>query len=92
MGTHLPTEGGLNPLWERMASEATEAKLPFGMGSVDLTSTGAVFTIVSLILGFAVFSMTQSIGDYVGARANNALAGVIGVDPTSGEDTGADLV
>jgi len=75
-----------------MASEATEAKLPFGMGSVDLTSTGAVFTIVSLILGFAVFSMTESIGGYVASRANNAVAGVIGFDPASGEDTGADLL
>lgn len=68
------------------------AKLPFGMGTVDLTSTGAVFTIVSLVLGFAVFSMTESIGGYVAARANSFLGNFIGFNPGTGNDSGADLL
>jgi len=74
-----------------MAEEATNAKLPFGMGNIDLTSAGAVFTIVSLILGFAVFSMTQSIGSYLGDRANSLLGDVIGTNPATGEDADSGL-
>lgn len=72
--------------------EATEAQLPFGMGEVDLTSASAVVTIVTLILGFAVFSMTQDIGGYVASRANSFITNTVGFDPTSGEDSGADLL
>ena len=75
-----------------VVEEATEARLPFGMGKVDLTSMAAVGTILAMILGFAVFSMTQSIGDYVGSRVNNALAGVLGFNPATGDSSEADLV
>ena len=72
--------------------EATEAQLPFGMGTVDLTSATAVVTIVTLILGFAVFSMTQSIGDYLGSKANDFVGNYLGFNPATGEDQGADLL
>lgn len=72
--------------------EATEAQLPFGMGKVDLTSAGAIVTVVTLILGFAVFSMTQDIGSYLASRANSFITNTVGFDPTTGEDSGADLV
>jgi hypothetical protein len=72
--------------------EATEAQLPFGMGEVDLMSTGAIFAVVSLILGFAVFSMTQSIGDYVASQANSFAANYLGFNPSTGKDSSPDMV
>jgi len=72
--------------------EATEAQLPFGMGKIDLTSTGAAVTVVTLILGFAVFSMTRDIGSYIASRANSFVGDRIGFNPATGEDSGADLV
>jgi len=67
--------------------EATDARLPFGMGDIDLMSTSAVFAIVSLILGFAVFSMTESIGSYVASRANSTLGNYLGFNPGSGQSS-----
>jgi hypothetical protein len=75
-----------------VVEEATEARLPFGMGKVDLTSAAAVGTILAMILGFAVFSMTQDIGSYVGSRVNSALGDVIGFNPATGQDEGVDLL
>ncbi|MFB6255261.1 MAG: hypothetical protein ABEH58_00800, partial [Haloplanus sp.] len=76
-----------------MADEVTEANLPFGMGKIDLSSPMvAVVGIVSMILGWAVFSMTQDIGSYVGSRVNSALGNVLGFNPATGNDSEADLV
>jgi hypothetical protein len=72
--------------------EATDARLPFGMGEVDLTSTAAIWTIVAMILGFTVFSMTESIGGYLASQANSALGNVLGFNPATGNDSEADLV
>jgi len=72
--------------------EVTEAQLPFGMGEVDLTSTSAILAIVSLILGFAVFSMTESIGNYLGSKANEFAGNYLGFNPATGQDSGPDMV
>lgn len=74
-------------------SEATEARLPFGMGTVDLTNPGTLVAVaVSLIAGFALFHMSDSIGDYVADRLNQFLGGVLGFNPATGADSGPDLV
>lgn len=75
------------------AEEVTEAQLPFGMGKIDFTNpVGAALMIVSLIAGFAVFSMTQGIGENLGSRLNSALGGVLGTNPATGNDSSPDLV
>ena len=71
------------------AEEVTEARLPFGMGNVDLLSMEAVFTLVSLILGFAVYHMTDGIGQRVAGAANSFIGQFTGSNPATGESTEA---
>ena len=67
------------------AEEVTEAQLPFGMGSIDFSNPlMAVVGIVTLITGFAVFNMTQSIGEMVGSRVNQTISAATGVDTGDG--------
>lgn len=67
------------------AEEVTEFTLPFGMGSIDFSNpVMASMAIVSLIGGFAVFSMTRDLGEQVGQKANSIISS------TTGVDTGAD--
>lgn len=75
-----------------MASEATTANLPFGMGEVDLTSMSAVWVILSLVLGWAVFSMSQDIGEVVKRRVTAFIASLTGFNPTTGDNSGMDVV
>jgi len=75
------------------AKEATEATLPFGMGSVDLTDPAmVVVTAISLIAGFTLFSMASDVGNNFASRINSALAGLIGFNPATGEGAGSDTV
>ncbi len=67
--------------------EATTANVPFVGAEVDLTNpTGFVVAAVSLIFGFAIFSMTESIGEQVGSSANALLSNILGRN-VGGEDT-----
>lgn len=75
----------------RMASleEATDFQLPFGMGSVDASNpVMLVVTAISLIGGFALFSMASNIGSNVGERLMNGITAVIGFDPSGDSDDG----
>jgi ABC-type amino acid transport system permease subunit len=93
MGTLLPFHTLKGPPRECIMAEPTEATLPFGMGSVDLTSPMAVLAmVVSLIFGFTIFNMTGSIGEYLAQRANSIVGSVLGFNPASGESDGVDLV
>lgn len=54
--------------------DATDAQLPFGMGSVDLTNPmAALALIVSLILGATIWNMTDSIGANLASQLNSAI-------------------
>lgn len=75
-------------------AEPTEATLPFGMGSVDLTSPMAVVTmVISLIAGFTLFNMTGSIGQFVAQRINQFIANVTGTQVSgSAGDNAPDVI
>jgi hypothetical protein len=56
----------------------------------DATSIG--MTVGLVIIGFALFAWFQDVGGYVANQMNSYLSDLIGFDPTSGEDSGADLL
>jgi hypothetical protein len=66
-------------------ADATEATLPFGMGDVDLLSMSGVMMVVSLILGFVIFHMTDSIGSNLANRVNSFIGNLIGTNPATGD-------
>jgi hypothetical protein len=72
------------------------ATIPIPFVEEDLDTgdgvTSILMTVGLLIAGFAAFSWSQDVGGYVAQRVNSFIAGLVGVDPTSGEDSGADLV
>lgn len=71
-----------------MAAEPTTATIPFLGMEVDLTDPMAVATVaVSLIAGFTLFNMTDSIGQVAANRVNNALGNVLGFNPGTGESS-----
>jgi hypothetical protein len=77
-----------------MAAEPTNATIPFLDMEVDLTDPGQLFAVaISLIAGFTLFNMSDSIGSYMASRVNSALSTVIGFNPGTGESNeGADGV
>jgi hypothetical protein len=55
---------------------------------VDLTDPMAVVTVaVSLIAGFTLFNMTDSIGQVAANRLNNAIGNVLGFNPGTGQSS-----
>jgi hypothetical protein len=57
-----------------MAEDLGTAKLPFGLGKLDLTNPGSAVTmIVALVLGATVWNMSDSIGQNLASRVNNFL-------------------
>jgi len=57
--------------------EATNAKLPFGMGEVDLTNPVMVAAIVvALTAGATLWNMADSIGAEFASRINTFLSGL----------------
>ncbi|MBV0903920.1 hypothetical protein [Haloarcula salina] len=69
-----------------MAAEPTTATIPFLGMEVDLTDPAAVVTVaVSLIAGFTLFNMTDSIGAMLASRANATLGSVLGINPGTGQ-------
>lgn len=71
-----------------------EVPIPFVDREVDTDEgvTGAGMTVALVILGFALLAWARGVGDYLADEANSYVAGFLGVDPTSGDETGADLV
>jgi hypothetical protein len=72
----------------------TEVPIPFLDEEVDTDSglRGVAMTIAMVILGFAVFAWSQDVGSFVANRTNSFVTNLLGFDPTSGDDSGADLV
>jgi hypothetical protein len=70
-----------------MLEEATEAQIPFVGESVSLTNPAMLATTaVSLILGFALFSMAEGIGEQVASSVNATLASLLGMDVGDAND------
>lgn len=65
-----------------------EIPVPFIEEDVDTSDrSGVIMTLVMLIAGFAVYTMTSSIGEYVANVANSKLGEFIGFNPATGEDS-----
>jgi hypothetical protein len=65
---------------------ATKIDVPLVDEEVDASNpTSAIMAVVTLIAGFAIFSMTQGIGNYLANEANQSLSGVLGFNPATGE-------
>jgi hypothetical protein len=65
-----------------------EVPVPLTDQEVDTSEpTSALMMIGMLIVGFGIFSMTQSIGDRIANTANSALGQVLGQNPATGEDS-----
>jgi hypothetical protein len=61
--------------------EATNAKLPFGMGEVDLTNPVMVVALaIALTAGATMWNMADSIGAGFASRINAWLAGLTNTD------------
>jgi len=70
-----------------------EVPVPFTEEELDTSDgMGAVMTVVLLIAGFGIFSMAQGIGGTLASTATNYIAQFTGYNPTTGQETGADLV
>ena len=73
--------------------DATDAQLPYGLGSVSLTDPVALVTLaISLIAGMTLWNMADSIGSNFAARINGLLGGILGTNPATGQDQGGDVV
>jgi len=68
--------------------------IPFTGGEVDTSDdkSSIVMTLVAIAVGFGLLAWLQGVGGMLANKANNYISGVIGIDPTSGEDSGVDLV
>jgi hypothetical protein len=65
-----------------------EVPVPLTEEEIDTSDpTNALMAVGMLIVGFGVFSMTQSIGDRLANTANSALGQVLGQNPATGEDS-----
>jgi hypothetical protein len=71
-----------------------EVPIPFTDEEVDTDDdTGSiVMTLVVVAAGFGLLAWLQGVGGMLANKANNYITDLIGVDPTSGEDSGVDLV
>jgi hypothetical protein len=71
-----------------------EVPIPFTDEEVDTDddTSSIVMTLVVVALGFGLLAWLQGVGGMLANKANNYISGLIGVDPTSGEDSGVDLV
>lgn len=68
--------------------------IPFTGEEVD-TDDGAsdvAMTLGLVIAGFAVLAWAQGVGGYLANQANSYVTNLLGFDPTSGQESGADLV
>jgi len=72
----------------------TEVPIPFTDEEVDTDSglRGVAMTIGMVIVGFAILSWSRGVGGYLSNKANSFVTNTLGFDPTSGEDSGADLL
>jgi hypothetical protein len=65
--------------------DATDFRLPFGMGKLDITNpVGATVMFVALVGGMTVWNMADSIGERFSQRGNQYLARLTGVDVDGG--------
>lgn len=68
--------------------EATNARLPFGMGEVDLTNPVMVAAlVVALTAGATLWNMADSIGANLAQNFNSFLGNIIGQNPATGNST-----
>jgi len=70
-----------------------EATVPYSDETVDLTNPMAILSIVvSLILGFTLWNMTDSIGANLAARLNSTLGRFLpGGNPAGGSSEGSNI-
>ena len=62
--------------------------IPFAGEEIDPSddASGILMTLVVVMVGFAIFAWLQDVGGYLANRANNTISGLVGFDPTSGQD------
>jgi hypothetical protein len=93
MGGMLPSETVVSPTTGCNMAEPTEAKLPFGMGSIDFTNPmSAVVMFVALTLGFVVYHMTDGIGNQLAQRINSFIASATGTNVGGASDSSPEVV
>ena len=72
--------------------EANTIYLPF-VGEYEVESAaGVLLLVVGLIGGATVWNMTDSIGNNLASSVNSFLGNLIGFNPATGQDSGADGV
>lgn len=70
-----------------------EIDVPFVDSEVNTSNpTGSLMTVVMLIVGFGLFYMASSIGQYVAGQANSAVGNILGVNPATGSDSTPDVL
>jgi hypothetical protein len=71
-----------------------EVPIPFIDEEVDTDdgTKSVLMTLVLVAVGFAAFAWLQDVGGYMASQANSFITNTVGFDPTSGEDSGADLL
>jgi len=71
-----------------------EVPIPFTDEEVDTDedTSSIVMTLVVVALGFGLLAWLQGVGGMLANKANNYISGLIGIDPSTGEDSGADLL
>ena len=71
-----------------------EVPIPFTDEEVDTSddSKSIVMTLVAVAVGFGLLAWLQGVGGMLADKANSFISNQIGVDPTTGEDEGVDLV
>jgi hypothetical protein len=70
-----------------------EVPIPFVDEDVDTDegATGVLMTVGLVIAGFAVLAWARGVGGYLASEANSTLSNYLGIDPTSGQETGPDM-
>ena len=67
-----------------------EVPIPFTGEEVDTDddATSILVTVAMVAVGFGLFAWLQGIGGFLADTANSTISGMLGFDPTSGEDAG----
>jgi len=71
-----------------------EVPIPFTDEEVDTSddTSSILMTLVVVAAGFGLLAWLQGVGGMLANKANNYISELVGVDPTSGESSGVDLV
>lgn len=65
-----------------------KVEIPFTEQEIDTSDDASSIglTVLAVIIGFALFAWLRDVGQTLANQANSYISGLVGIDPTSGEN------